>query len=70
LRKVETKIQPLSFIDAQGNEHSPDFNIKVTNAWNWRTERVVLDVAGCKYEVLTRDLIAAIQNATNFERGE
>lgn len=71
MREVETKIKPLEdWFDAEGNSHEALYDIVVKSTTLWRQDRVRLQVLGNTFEVSKRDLIAAIENATNFSSGE
>lgn len=64
--KVQTTI---SLIKKEGMtvDISKEETIVVKSAWNWKQDRVVIEIDNKEYELSARELKKAIDNATNCE---
>lgn len=63
MRKVTTVISPIG-------DPSCAVEIKIMNAPLYKRDRFVLEFLGSRFEILKQDMIAAIENATNWDAGE
>lgn len=61
VRKVITIIRPLD---------RPEVEIKIISAPAYKQERLVIELLGSCFEISKKDIIAAVENATNWETGE